>query len=213
MDALLGAVPRFLEILWLNIVLSGDNAVVIGMAAAGLAPRLRSRAVLFGIIAAAVLRIIFSVFATYLLGLWWIAFIGGAALLYIAWTFLQEILHHGEEPGESAAVAEQKTLAQALWQIVVADVSMSLDNVLAVAAVARNDVVMLVIGLSVSIVLMGLLGGALARLLDRFRLLAYVGVALIAWIGLELMWEGTAAANEALHLGLPIAAPQHPAAH
>jgi YjbE family integral membrane protein len=160
-----------------------------------------------------VLRIIFSVFATYLLGLWWIAFIGGAALLYIAWTFLQEILHHGEEPGESEAVAEQKTLAQALWQIVVADVSMSLDNVLAVAAVARNDVVMLVIGLSVSIVLMGLLGGALARLLDRFRLLAYVGVALIAWIGLELMWEGTAAANEALHLGLPIAAPQHPAAH
>jgi YjbE family integral membrane protein len=213
MDALLGAVPRFLEILWLNIMLSGDNAVVIGMAAAGLAPRLRSRAVLFGIIAAAVLRIIFSVFATYLLGLWWIAFIGGAALLYIAWTFLQEILHHGEEPGESEAVAEQKTLAQALWQIVVADVSMSLDNVLAVAAVARNDVVMLVIGLSVSIVLMGLLGGALARLLDRFRLLAYVGVALIAWIGLELMWEGTAAANEALHLGLPIAAPQHPAAH
>jgi YjbE family integral membrane protein len=213
MDALLGAVPRFLEILWLNIVLSGDNAVVIGMAAAGLAPRLRSRAVLFGIIAAAVLRIVFSVFATYLLGLWWIAFIGGAALLYIAWTFLQEILHHGEEPGESAAVAEQKTLAQALWQIVVADVSMSLDNVLAVAAVARNDVVMLVIGLSVSIVLMGLLGGALARLLDRFRLIAYVGVALIAWIGLELMWEGTAAANEALHLGLPIAAPQHPAAH
>jgi len=213
MDALLGAAPRFLEILWLNIVLSGDNAVVIGMAAAGLAPRLRSRAVLFGIIAAAVLRIVFSVFATYLLGLWWIAFLGGAALLYIAWTFLQEILHHGEEPGESAAAAEQKTLAQALWQIVVADVSMSLDNVLAVAAVARNDVVMLVIGLSVSIVLMGLLGGALARLLDRFRVIAYVGVALIAWIGLELMWEGTAAANEALHLGLPIAAPQHPAAH
>jgi YjbE family integral membrane protein len=213
MDALLGAVPRFLEILWLNIVLSGDNAVVIGMAAAGLAPRLRSRAVLFGIIAAAVLRIVFSVFATYLLGLWWIAFIGGAALLYIAWTFLHEILHHGEEPGESAAVAEQKTLAQALWQIVLADVSMSLDNVLAVAAVARNDVVMLVIGLSVSIVLMGLLGGVLARLLDRFRVIAYVGVALIAWIGLELMWEGTAAANEALHLGLPIAAPQHPAAH
>ena len=211
MDGLLAAAPRFLEILWLNIVLSGDNAVVIGMAAAGLAPKLRSRAVLFGIVAAAVLRIIFSIFATYLLGLWWIAFIGGAALLYIAWTFLRELLHHGEEGGAEEGEAKEKTLAQALWQIVLADVSMSLDNVLAVAAVARNDVVMLVIGLSVSIVLMGLLGGVLARMLDRFKFIAYVGVALIAWIGVELMWEGTAAANEALNLGLPIAAPQHAA--
>ena len=216
MDAVFAAAPRFLEILWLNVILSGDNAVVIGMAAAGLAPKLRSRAVMFGIVAAAVLRVVFSIFATYLLGLWWIAFIGGAALLYIAWTFLKELLHHGEEQGETEAEAEQKTLAQALWQIVLADVSMSLDNVLAVAAVARNDVVMLVIGLSVSIILMGLLGGALARLLDRFKFIAYVGVALIAWIGIELVWEGTAAANEALHLGLPIAAPSHsgpPATH
>jgi YjbE family integral membrane protein len=206
MDELVAAAPRFLEILWLNIVLSGDNAVVIGMAAAGLAPALRSRAVLFGIVAAAVLRIIFSIFATRLLDLWWIAFIGGAALLYIAWTFLRELRHHGEEEGESAGEVNEKSLAQALWQIVLADVSMSLDNVLAVAAVARNDVVMLVIGLSVSIVLMGLLGGVLARLLDRFKVIAYVGVALIAWIGVELMWDGAVHANEALHLGLPLSA-------
>ncbi|MBR0682571.1 YjbE family putative metal transport protein [Roseomonas eburnea] len=207
MDGLVAAAPRFLEILWLNIVLSGDNAVVIGMAAAGLSPKLRSRAVLFGIVAAAVLRVVFSIFATYLLGLWWIAFVGGAALLYIAWTFLRELLHHGEEAAEEEGEAQEKTLAQALWQIVLADVSMSLDNVLAVAAVARNDVVMLVIGLSVSIVLMGLLGGVLARLLDRFKVIAYVGVALIAWIGIELMWDGTLNANAALHLGLPIPAP------
>jgi YjbE family integral membrane protein len=210
MDGLIAAAPRFLEILWLNIVLSGDNAVVIGMAAAGLPPRLRSRAVLFGIVAAAVLRIVFSVFATYLLDLWWIAFIGGAALLYIAWTFLKELRHHGEETDAAAGEAQEKSLAQALWQIVLADVSMSLDNVLAVAAVARNDVVMLVVGLGVSIVLMGLLGGFLARLLDRFRVIAYVGVVLIAWIGIELMWDGSLAANEALNLRLPLPAAHHP---
>lgn len=216
MDGLVAAAPRFLEILWLNIILSGDNAVVIGMAAAGLAPKLRSRAVMFGIVAAAVLRIVFSIFATYLLDLWWVAFIGGAALLYIAWTFLKELLHHGEEGEGEAGEAKEKTLAQALWQIVLADVSMSLDNVLAVAAVARNDVVMLVIGLSVSIVLMGLLGGFLARLLDRFKVIAYVGVALIAWIGVELIWDGTVQANEALNLGLPLPAAEHsgpPPAH
>ncbi|MBP0464914.1 YjbE family putative metal transport protein [Roseomonas sp. PWR1] len=213
MDWFVSSAPRFLEILWLNIVLSGDNAVVIGMAAAGLSPKLRSRAVLFGIVTAAVLRIVFSIFATYLLNLWWVALVGGLALLYIAWTFFKELRHHGEEAEEGEGTAREKTLAQALWQIVLADVSMSLDNVLAVAAVARNDVVMLVIGLAASIILMGLLGGLLARLLDRYKVIAYVGVALIAWIGLELTWEGTAAANEALNLGLPIAAPQHPAQH
>ena len=212
METIIAAMPRFLEIMWLNIVLSGDNAVVIGMAAAGLPAHQRSRAVLFGIIAAAVLRIVFSVFATYLLGLWWIAFIGGAALLYIAWTFLRELLHHGEEETGEEGEAKEKSLAAALWQIVIADVSMSLDNVLAVAAVARNDLVLLVLGLLLSIVLMGLLGGFLARLLDRFKIIAYIGVALIAWIGLELMWEGLQNANQVLSLGLPIPAPHGPGA-
>ena len=212
MDSLIAAAPRFFEILWLNIVLSGDNAVVIGMAAAGLPLAMRNKAVMFGIVAAAVLRIIFSIFATYLLGLWWIAFLGGAALLYIAWTFLKELLHHGEEEGADAGEVKEKTLGQALWQIDVAAVSMSLDNVLAVAAVARNDITMLVIGLTVSIVMMGVLGGFLARLLDRFKFIAYIGVALIAWIGLELMWEGMINANAALNMGLPLPAP-HDAPH
>jgi len=212
MDSLIAAAPRFLEILWLNIVLSGDNAVVIGMAAAGLPVAMRNKAVLFGIIAAAVLRIIFSIFATYLLGLWWIAFLGGLALLYIAWSFLKELLHHGEGGEGEGGEVKEKSLMAALWQIVVADVSMSLDNVLAVAAVARNDITMLIIGLTVSIIMMGVLGGFLARLLDRFKVIAYIGVALIAWIGLELIWEGTINANAALQLGLPIPAP-HDAPH
>ena len=209
MDVIAGAATRFLEILWLNIVLSGDNAVVIGLAAADLAPGLRRRAVLFGILAAAVLRILFSVFATYLLALWWVALVGGAALLYIAWKFLSELRAKDEGTEDVGHGAGEKTLGQALWQIVVADVSMSLDNVLAVAAVARDDLPMLVAGLLLSIVLMGVLGGMLARLLDRYRVVAYVGVALIALVGVELVWEGGAAANEMLHLGLPIPNPQH----
>ncbi len=207
MDQLLAQAPQFAEILWLNIILSGDNAVVIGLAAAGLPPHLRARAVLFGIVAAAVLRIIFSVFATYLLNLWWVDIVGGLALLYIAWSFWKELRHKADEDTGGQGEAEQKTLLAALWQIIVADVSMSLDNVLAVAAVARNNVPMLVAGLMVSIVLMGVLGGALARLLDRYKFIAYVGLALIAWIGVELLWEGAAAANEALQLGLPLPVP------
>jgi YjbE family integral membrane protein len=210
MDALLGQAPQFLEILWLNVILSGDNAVVIGLAAAGLPQHLRARAVLFGIVAAAVLRVVFSIFATYLLSLWWVDIVGGLALLYIAWGFWRELRHGGEE-GEGEHDGREKTLVAALWQIIVADVSMSLDNVLAVAAVARNNLTMLVTGLMVSIVLMGVLGGALARLLDRYKVIAYVGLALIAYIGVELLWEGMAAANEALHLGLPL--PQHGGSH
>ncbi len=202
MDALLAGAPQFAEILWLNIILSGDNAVVIGLAAAGLPARLRARAVLFGIVAAAILRIVFSIFATQLLSLWWVDIVGGAALLWIAYGFWKELRGKEEAAAEGHSEAERKTLLAALWQIVVADVSMSLDNVLAVAAVARNNLTLLVTGLMVSIVLMGVLGGALARLLDRYRVIAYVGLALIAWIGLELLWEGAAAANEALHLGL-----------
>lgn len=207
MDSLLAQAPQFAEILWLNIILSGDNAVVIGLAAAGLAPQLRARAVLFGIVAAAVLRIVFSVFATYLLSLWWVDIVGGLALLYIAWSFWKELRHKADEDSRAQGEAEQKTLLAALWQIIVADVSMSLDNVLAVAAVARNNVPMLVAGLMVSIVLMGVLGGALARLLDRYKVIAYVGLALIAYIGVQLLWEGILVANEALALSLPL--PSH----
>ena len=207
MEALLAQAPQLAEILWLNIILSGDNAVVIGLAAAGLAPHLRARAVLFGIVAAAVLRIIFSIFATYLLSLWWVDIVGGLALLYIAWGFWRELRHKADDAATEGGEAEQKSLMAALWQIIVADVSMSLDNVLAVAAVARNNLPMLVTGLMVSIVLMGVLGGALARLLDRYKVIAYVGLALIAWIGVELLWEGAAAANQALQLGLPLPVP------
>jgi len=205
MDALAGPLAGLLQIMWVNIVLSGDNAVVIGLAAAGLPAAQRARVVLFGVVAAAVLRVVFSIFASFLLALWWVEIIGGVVLLYIAWTFFRELRQEQEEeehPGEQPHV--QKTLMQAMWQIILADVSMSLDNVLAVAAVARNDFVLLIVGLGVSIVMMGLLGNYLARLLTRYRWIAYLGVALIAYIGLELTWEGLLQANANLGLGLPL---------
>jgi YjbE family integral membrane protein len=212
MESLAASLPGLVEIMWLNIILSGDNAVVIGLAAAGLPEHQRNKAVMFGIIAAAVLRIIFSIFASYLLALWWVDIVGGLALLYIAVTFLRELLHRKSAAAEGeAGEAEPKTLMAALWQIVIADVSMSLDNVLAVAAVARANFTLLVVGLAISIVMMGLLGGFLARILDRFKIIAYIGVALIAWIGGELLWEGVLVANAHLELGLPLPAP--PADH
>jgi YjbE family integral membrane protein len=210
MEAITGSLPGLLEIMWLNVILSGDNAVVIGLAAAGLPAAQRNKAVMFGILAAAVLRIIFSIFASFLLALWWVDIVGGLALLYIAVTFLRELLHKKPESADGeAGEAEPKSLMAALWQIIIADVSMSLDNVLAVAAVARANFTLLVVGLAISIVMMGLLGGWLARILDRFKIIAYIGVALIAWIGLELLWEGLLISNAHLELGLPLPAPPH----
>ena len=206
MESLTGMLPGLLEIIWLNIILSGDNAVVIGLAAAGLPAHQRAKAVLFGVIAAAVLRIVFSVFATLLLSLWWIDLLGGAALLYIAWNFWRELRSKDEEE-EGHGKAAEKTIWQALWQIILADVSMSLDNVLAVAAVARNDLPLLVVGLLISIIMMGVLGGLLAKLLDRWRWIAYLGVFLILYVGLQLLWEGLVSANLVLTLGLPLPLP------
>ncbi|MBC9208679.1 YjbE family putative metal transport protein [Roseomonas aerophila] len=211
MEAYTGMLSGLAEIIWLNIILSGDNAVVIGLAAAGLPAHMRGKAVLFGVIAAAVLRIVFSIFATMLLSLWWIDLVGGLALLYIAWTFFRELREDKSETDIEAESGHKKTIGQALWQIIIADVSMSLDNVLAVAAVARNNLQLLIIGLGISIVMMGLLGGLLAKVLERFKIIAYVGVALIVWIGAQLLWEGIIMANATLHFGLPLPLPE--AAH
>lgn len=211
MEAYTGMLSGLAEIIWLNIILSGDNAVVIGLAAAGLPAHLRGKAVLFGVIAAAVLRIVFSIFATMLLSLWWIDLVGGLALLYIAWTFFRELREDKSEADIEAESTHKKTIGQALWQIIIADVSMSLDNVLAVAAVARNNLQLLIVGLGISIVMMGLLGGLLAKVLERFKFIAYVGVALIVWIGAQLLWEGIIMANATLHFGLPLPLPE--AAH
>jgi len=183
----------FGQIMFANVVLSGDNAVLIGLAAAGLPPAQRSRAILFGMVLATVLRIVFSIFAVYLLEVPGLLLIGGLLLLWVAYGFFKELREKKAEesnPEGHGDGAGGKSMMQALKQIVIADVSMSLDNVLAIAGIARGNMPMLILGLAVSIILMGVAASIIARLLAKFRWIAYAGVALIAWIGIEMTYEG-----------------------
>ena len=177
-------------ILGVDIVLSGDNAVLIALAAAGLPAGQRSKAIMFGMVLAVVLRIVLSLFAVYLLAIPGIRFVGGVVLLYIAYSFYKELRQKDKEDAEGHSHdAPPKSIAIALRQIVVADVSMSLDNVLAVAGAAGSNLPMLIVGLVVSILLMGVAATLIAKLLERFPIIAYIGVALIVWIGSKMVWE------------------------
>ena len=192
------------QVIMIDLVLAGDNAVVIGLAASGLPKEQRNKAILVGILAATVLRIIFAGLATQLLQLLGLILIGGILLLWVCWKMWRELRNgHGEEQGVEAVTGEDvnadgvvgapqsgKTFAQAAWQIVVADVSMSLDNVLAVAGAAREHPGVLVIGLALSIALMGLAASFIARLLQNYRWIAYVGLAIILYVALDMIYRG-----------------------
>jgi YjbE family integral membrane protein len=179
------------QILGVNIVLSGDNAVLIALAAAGLPAEQRARAIMFGMVLAVVLRIILSVAAVQLLAVPGLLLLGGGLLLWIAWGFYKELRTEDKAEGEGlhGAPAEVKTMGTALRQIVIADVSMSLDNVLAVAGAASGNMFMLTIGLVISILLMGVAATLISKLLERYRWIAYVGVALIVYIGVKMIYE------------------------
>lgn len=198
----------------IDLVLAGDNAIVVGMAAAGLPRELRKKAIVFGIGAAALLRIVFAVFTTHLLSIIGLALAGGLLLLWVAWKLWRETkaAHHRQAlgtdaldgdmdgklygqalpalAGEAAVAAPTKTFGAALSQIVVADVSMSLDNVLAVAGIARDHRLVLVIGLALSVALMGVAATLVARLLRRYPWISYLGLILIAWVALTMIWDG-----------------------
>jgi len=190
-----GAITAVLQVIMIDLVLAGDNAVVIGLAAAGLPPAQRSKAILVGIIAATVLRLAFAAIAIELLAIVGLLLAGGILLLWVCWKMWRDLRGPGPEDTEAAltkgeAHVPQKTFARAAWQIVVADVSMSLDNVLAVAGAARDHPYALIFGLGLSIVLMGVAATFIARLLNRHRWIAYVGLAIILYVSLEMIWRG-----------------------
>ncbi len=194
-----------LQVMMIDLVLAGDNAIVIGLAAAGLPKDQRTKAILVGIIAATVLRIFFALITTKLLGIVGLLLAGGILLLWVCWKMWRELRegHADEDRAEEALTgqdlnadgvvaggAPRKTFGQAALQIVLADVSMSLDNVLAVAGAAREHPTVLIIGLVLSIALMGLAATFIARLLNKHRWIAYVGLGIIVYVALKMMWEG-----------------------
>jgi YjbE family integral membrane protein len=182
-----------LSVIMIDLVLAGDNAVVIGLAAAGLEPKQRARAILIGILAATGLRIGFAAFTIQLLEIVGLLLAGGILLLWVCWKMWRELRHpRHARAGDHLApgVAGGKTLGQAAWQIVLADVSMSLDNVLAVAGAAREHPTALVFGLGLSIVMMGIAAGLIARMLERHRWIAYVGLAIILYVACDMIWRG-----------------------
>lgn len=178
----------------IDITLAGDNAVVIGIAAAGLAAEQRRKAILWGIAAAAGLRILFSVFAVQLLGIIGLLFAGGLLLLWVSWKLwreLREAAHGGDDASDpDAPPAQPKKFSEAVKQIVLADVSMSLDNVLAVAGAAREHVWIMVAGLALSVALTGAAAETVARILKRWHWIAYVGLGIIVVVALRMIWDG-----------------------
>ena len=176
------------QVLFIDLVLAGDNAVVVGMAVAGLPEAQKSRAILIGIAAATALRIGFALLALRLLAIIGLLFAGGLLLLWVAWRMYREL--RGARHGDSLAAAPVKTLRQALVQIVLADASMSLDNVLAVAGASREHPWVLVSGLAISVVLMGVAARLVAGLLERYRWIAWVGLLVVVYVALRLMWDG-----------------------
>ncbi len=192
------------QVILIDLVLAGDNAVVIGLAAAGLPKEQRNKAILVGILAATVLRIGFASVTTQLLQILGLILVGGILLLWVSWKMWRELRQgHAEEEGVENVTGEDinadgtvgsprsgKTFMQAASQIIIADVSMSLDNVLAVAGAAREHPTVLVVGLVLSIALMGLAASFIAKLLQKHRWIAYVGLAIILYVALEMIYRG-----------------------
>ncbi len=197
----LDALTALVSVVLIDVALAGDNAIAVGMAAAGLPVAQRRRAIVVGVMAAAVLRILFAIFTVHLLEIIGLLLAGGILLLWVAWKLWRELRAAAAEQEAEAALdgdavaplAPTKTLAAAVTQIVAADVSMSLDNVLAVAGAAREHEIVLVFGLVLSVALMGLAASVIAHLLKRYHWIAYIGLAIIVYVALRMIWDGMVA--------------------
>ncbi len=198
------ALSALVQVIMIDLVLAGDNAIVIGLAAAGLPKEQRGKAIFWGIIAATGLRIIFASITVQLLAVIGLLLAGGILLLWVCWKMWRELRHSSHDLDAIEALAEEdinkdgsvavgaprKTYGQAIWQIIVADVSMSLDNVLAVAGASRDFPLILIFGLVLSIALMAVAASFIARHLQKHRWIAYVGLAVILYVALDMCYRG-----------------------
>jgi YjbE family integral membrane protein len=215
------------QVIVIDLVLAGDNAIVVGMAAAGLPKHMRAKVILIGIAAATVLRIIFALVTNQLLAIIGLTLAGGILLLWVCWKFWRELVHErrrrlkeaamrrealsrdervelAEHPEVLPGAAPAKTMRQAITQIILADVSMSLDNVLAVAGAAGEHTWVLILGLLLSVALMGAAATLIASLLKRFHWIAYVGLAIILWVAVDMIYRGTAEVMDEMDDDAPI---------
>jgi YjbE family integral membrane protein len=181
----------------IDLVLAGDNAIVVGALAAGLPPEQRKKVILIGVAAALVLRIFFALIVTQLLQIVGLILIGGLLLFWVAWKMWRELRHAGESGGspeihgdENSGIKPAKSFAGAAWAVAIADVSMSLDNVLAVAGAARDHPGILIVGLIFAVALMGLAANVIARYIERYRWIAYVGLAVICYVAVKMIYDG-----------------------
>lgn len=191
------AFAAFLQVLMIDIVLAGDNAIVVGALAAGLPADQRRKVIVLGVIAALVLRIAFALVVTQLMQIVGLIFIGGLLLVWVAWRMWRDLRHAGESPGseeiagdEHSGLRPAKSFAGAAWAVAIADVSMSLDNVLAVAGAARDHPGILIVGLIFAVALMGLAANLIAKYIERYRWIAYVGLAVIVYVAGKMIYDG-----------------------
>lgn len=193
---LLNQLVIFVQIIFIDLVLAGDNAIVVGMAAASVPVEQRRRVIVWGTAAAVVLRILFALLTTQLLKIIGLTLAGGLLLAFVAYQMYRELRSHGqdevtpEEALEKQASQHPKTVAAAVWQVAMADLSMSLDNVLAVAGAAKDHLGMLVAGLVISIIMMAFAANLIAKLIHRYRWLAWVGLAIIAFVAVDMIYRG-----------------------
>ena len=213
-DQIIVAIVPLAQVIMIDLVLAGDNAIVVGMAAAGLPKHMRGKVILIGIAAATVLRIVFALATNQLLAIIGLTLAGGILLLWVCWKFWRELMHERRRRLKAAAMRREaltrdervelaeheealpgagpaKTMRQAIIQIILADVSMSLDNVLAVAGAAGEHMWVLIVGLLLSVGLMGAAATLISGLLKRYLWIAYVGLAIILWVAVDMIYRGT----------------------
>lgn len=192
------ALTAFVQVLLIDLVLAGDNAIVVGALAAGLPPDQRKKVIMLGVLAALVLRIVFALAVSQLLQIVGLILAGGLLLLWVSWKMWRELRAPNDcSPGSDEIVGDErsgmrpaKSFAGAAWGVAIADVSMSLDNVLAVAGAAREHPGILIVGLIIAVILMGIAANVIAKYIERYRWIDYVGLLVILWVALKMIWDG-----------------------